>query len=395
MRPVGERGQGQGGEAEGLDGGADAEHPAAPAADQAGAGERGGEVAGGHRDERPPGRDRAEPEALLQGDGDDEHEAAEAREVGEGDAQAAPHLGDAQQGRRHQRGAAALLGAALDDGEGGGQDGEQAEQHPGPERPAGGAALHQRDEQGEQGGGEQDGAGHVDPGGPGGTALRDVAERRHHGEQCERHVEQEDRAPAGAEQVGGNEHPAEHLADHDRDAADRAVDAERAAAGGALGGGGDGAEHLRDQQRGRGALGGPGGDQGPRVGGEAAGQRGEGERGGADHEQSAAAEDVAEAPAEDEQHGEGDAVAGGDQFEDGGPGGQVLVDGRQGDVDDEEVEHRQEGPEQDGDQPGGAEGGAAGGGAVVGGGGADGRGGGGELSGHGSYDPLRRTRVPE
>ncbi len=123
-----------------------------------------------------------------------------------------------------------------------------------------------------------------------------------------------------------------------------------------MGGGGDGAEDLGDQQGGRRALGGPGGDQAPCAGGEAAGERGHGEGGRADHEEPAPAEEVAESSAEDEEHGEGDAVPGGDQFQDGGAGREVVVDGRQGDIHYEEVKHREERPEQDGDQSGCTEG---------------------------------------
>ncbi len=295
-------------------------------------------------------------QALLEGDRDDEHEAAEAAEVGEGDAEAAPHLGDAQQGGRHQRGAAEALGPTLDQGEGGGEHGEQGEQQPGPQRPAGGAALHQWHQQGEQGGGEQDRPGDVDLGALRGAALRDEAQGEDEGEQGEGDVQQEDRAPAGAEEVRGDQHPAEHLPDDHRDAADRAVDREGAPAPGAVGGGGDGAEDLGDQQGGRRALGGPGGDQAPCSGGESAGERGHGEGGRSDHEEAAPAEDVPESSAEDEEDGEGDAVPGGDQLQDGGPGTEVVVDGRQGDIHYEEVKHREERPEQDGDQSGCTEG---------------------------------------
>ena len=75
------------------------------------------------------------------------------------------------------------------------------------------------------------------------------------------------------------------------------------------------------------------------------------EGGHAAQEQPAAPEGVAEPPAEDQQHGVRDGVAGDDHLQSGGAGVQVAVDGGQGDVDDEEVDHRQGRAEQQVNSP--------------------------------------------
>ena len=59
---------------------------------------------------------------------------------------------------------------------------------------------------------------------------------------------------------------------------------------------------------------------------------------------------VAEPAAEDEQDGVRESVARDDQFEQCGARGQVLVDRRQGDIDDEEVDERQGRTDQHGEQ---------------------------------------------
>ena len=84
--------------------------------------------------------------------------------------------------------------------------------------------------------------------------------------------------------------------------------------------------------------------------GQAAGQRGEGEAGQAGLEQPLVAQDAAQARAGHQQDGVGDDVAGGDHLQAGAGGVQLLVDARQGDVDDGAVQQRHEVADQDGGQ---------------------------------------------
>jgi hypothetical protein len=121
--------------------------------------------------------------------------------------------------------------------------------------------------------------------------------------------------------------PPEQLAHHGAHSSGGAVEAERGGAPLAVRGGLDGGQHLGEHQGGRGALGGPGQYQDQRGRGEAAGQRGHGERGQADDEQPAPAEGVAEPAAEDQQQRVGDAIGGDHQFQRGRGGVQGGVDG--------------------------------------------------------------------
>lgn len=119
----------------------------------------------------------------------------------------------------------------------------------------------------------------------------------------------------------------------------------------------DGGQHLRQHQRGGGPLCHARPDERPGGRREAAGERGEPERRHADQEEPPSAEHVPEPPAEDEQHGVREPVPGDDQLQQRRSGGQVVVDGGQGDVDDEEVDQGERRPEQHGEQAERAEGG--------------------------------------
>ncbi|GAA4986065.1 hypothetical protein GCM10023317_11410 [Actinopolymorpha pittospori] len=101
-------------------------------------------------------------------------------------------------------------------------------------------------------------------------------------------------------------------------------------------------EHLRGEQCGRRALDDPGDDQRGAVGRQPTGDRGECEQGHADDEESPTAEDVAEATAQDEAGTVCEAVARDDPLDRGGGGVKVALSGRDGHVDDEEVEDRDE-----------------------------------------------------
>ena len=76
------------------------------------------------------------------------------------------------------------------------------------------------------------------------------------------------------------------------------------------------------------------GEAAQRVGGEEADH--------ADQEQPAAAVEVAEAAAGDQEHGVGGGIAGDDELQFGRVGAEGGMDRRQADVDDEEVDRRQQ-----------------------------------------------------
>jgi hypothetical protein len=179
----------------------------------------------------------------------------------------------------------------------------------------------------------------------GGNQPRDQHGRDH----PDRHVHQEHRAPGGAEQVGADQQPADHLAEH-RAAGERGgVDAERAGAGRAAELPLDDAEDLRDHRGGAGALHQARRDQRAGARGEPARQRRGGEGAEPGEEQVAVPQQVAEAGAGDQQHRVADRVAGDHQLQRRTGRVQPGVDGGDGDVDDGHVEQRHELP---GDQDG-------------------------------------------
>src|SRR5262249_23226812 len=156
------------------------------------------------------------------------------------------------------------------------------------------------------------------------------------------YVDKEDGPPAQAEQVGLDEQPAQDDARERGGAVDDAEDGEGPAALVGREGDLDEGQDLREQQgRGR-PLEQPGGDERGGAQGKAAQGRGQGEPGDPDQEDALAAVDVAEPAAGDQAEGVGQAVAGDDQLDLGVAGAGVGLDGRQGQVDDEEVEHAQE-----------------------------------------------------
>ena len=156
-----------------------------------------------------------------------------------------------------------------------------------------------------EGAGER--AGQVEPAGLA-LGLGEEARGEEGGEQADRHVDEEGPAP-----VHLGEPAAEDQADGGAGAGHRGVDGEGAVAlraggegrgdQGQRGGGGErGAEALQDARA----------EQHRLVLGEAAEQRGDGEDGDADHEHPAAAEEVAEPAAEQQQAAEGERVGGDD-----------------------------------------------------------------------------------
>src|SRR6266540_3567569 len=185
-------------------------------------------------------------------------------------------------------------------------------------------------------------AGQVQPAPAGDVVGGDQARHQQRGRQAHRHVDQEHRPPGGAEQVGADQHAADHLADHGAAGQGGRVDAERAGAGGAGELPLDDAEDLGDHQRGAGALHEARAHQRAGVGCQPAGQRRDREGGQPREEDVAVPSQVAEPRAGDEQHRVGDGVARDHQLDRRAGGVQLRVDGRVGHVDDGDVEQRHE-----------------------------------------------------
>ena len=166
------------------------------------------------------------------------------------------------------------------------------------------------------------------------------------GEDADRHVDQEDAAPAP---VGGD-HAAEDRTERRRHAGDRPPDPERHAAIAA-------AEALPEQRQRRGehdrpadALAAPGHDQHHRVLGHAAQQRAQGEDDQADLEQQLPAIPVGEHARGQQQRGEGQGVGVEHPLHVGEAGMQPVLDGGLGHHDDRDVEQQHEHPRADRDQ---------------------------------------------
>lgn len=143
--------------------------------------------------------------------------------------------------------------------------------------------------------------------------ARHPAGARRQADQAERHVDEEDHAPAGAEDVALDEQGADDRADDGRQAHDRAEQAE-----GPL-------QHAQADER----AGRPG--QGAR-------RRGEGEAGSADQERAPAAEGVAQPDAGDEQDGQRERVAGAQPLQEGLAPAEALADGGAADLGDRRVD---------------------------------------------------------
>ena len=218
-----------------------------------------------------------------------------------------------------------------------GQAGPDQRPHPG--RPAELTALEQRVDDGDQRASQQHRPGQVGP------ACRRVPGLGHQtdaGDQragSHRHVDEEDRAPAPAEQVRLGQHSAEEQPDRGGDAEHRPVDAERLSSFLPGEDGAERGEHLRRHGRGGGTLHDAGGDQfraGHRQPGAQARQP---EQPGAEKEQALVPEQVAEVPGDDERRRERQHVPGHHPFQLRGVGVQVTTDGRQRHVDDRHVDH--------------------------------------------------------
>jgi hypothetical protein len=155
-------------------------------------------------------------------------------------------------------------------------------------------------------------------------------------------VDQEDRPPAEPGDIGLNERAADQLRGDRGEAERRAEIADGARAFALREGDPDNREHLRVHQRRRQPLQDARCDQHRRAGRQPAQRGGDGEADHPDDEQLLAPIQVAEPPPRDQQDGEGQAVARHHQFQILRAGPKFGVHGRQGNVDDEEIERRQE-----------------------------------------------------
>lgn len=166
-----------------------------------------------------------------------------------------------------------MLAALLDDPQGR-EDGQAGrEDEPDPGRPAEAAPLEQRVGDGYEGRGQERRADDVRAAGGALACLGDEASAGAERDERDRHVDQEDGAPAPAEEIRAREQPAEHEPKGGREAEDRPVEAEYLAP--FLGGEdrSEGGQDLRDHRRRYGSLDNASRDQLTRVlrepGGEA------------------------------------------------------------------------------------------------------------------------------
>ena len=208
------------------------------------------------------------------------------------------------------------------------------------------AGAGQAVDQGEQAAGAEDGARDVELA-RAGLGLLEEPRRQQSGDQADRHVDQEGQAPA----VVGVEHahvepgqPAtEDQADGRTGAGHRGVHRERTGtrrAGRERGG--DQRQGGRRGERRAETLQAPGAQQQDLALGETTEQRGDGEDGQAGHEDLAAAVEVAQSAAEEQQAAEGEGVAGDDPGEVRAGHVEVSADVGQSDVRDRGVEHHHE-----------------------------------------------------
>jgi hypothetical protein len=259
------------------------------------------------------------------------------------------------QRRWHQRNTPTLLGPALDDHHRGGRHERHREQRPDPRRPVQHASLGERDEQRDDRDAEQRRTGQVHRGWTRGTGRRDVAPREGQHGDADRNVHQEDRPPREPGDVGMHDQTAQQLAHRGGDATDRRVQADRPRTAVTVQGGLERRDHLRLAQGGRQPLGDPRGDQHSDVRRDAAEQRGNREPDDAGNEQALPPDRIPEATTDDEHQRICGAVAGDHQLEHGCRGVQGRVHRGQRDIDDEEVEYRQERSAEQDDQPDGAQ----------------------------------------
>jgi hypothetical protein len=336
--------------AHGVDQSAGHHDAAAEAGQQAGRHQRRPEEGQGERQQDHSGAQGAQAGAVLERERVDEHEAAEGGEEGQPDQEAPAHAGRRQQRGRDQRHAAGRLDRPFGADEGESAQRAEHQQGDGPPGPAERAALGQRDQEAQERCAEQQRAPGVDGGRVGRARVGDDTAGHQQPDDPDRHVDQEDRAPLRPGDVGRDQQPAQQLAGRAGDAAGGSVQTQRPVAGVAGGGGLDRGEDLREHQGCGRSLEGAERDEEIDVRRQAAREGGQREGRHPCEEQPSSSEGVAQAAPDNEEDGVGDGVAGHHQLEHAGRGLEVPVDGRERDVDDEEVGDREEHADEDGDE---------------------------------------------
>ena len=263
-----------------------------------------------------PGPQRAVAEPRLQVDREAEQEPA----VGDHEQRHRRQPGQqprcAEHRHRQQRVAAARSNEPFDVEEDGHQREPAADAG---ERPRGPVLLvpqHQRQHhQAHRGHGHQQArAGRAAGSGPGASAGITRGSSKQDREP-DRHVDQEDRPPRRPEQVGGHQHPADHLPGDEARGQHRGVGAQRPRPRGPAEPQLDHGHDLRHHRRRARALHEPGRDQHADVRREPAGKRGEREPADAEQEHPPPADQVAQPRPGDQQHRVADGVPGDDELQ--------------------------------------------------------------------------------
>ncbi len=203
-------------------------------------------------------------------------------------------------------------------------------------------AQHQREHDREDGRDRDGQPSHVNAPGAARRVAGDDARGHEQDGQADGDVDEEDGAPAAAEQVRVHQQAAEDLARDEAGGQHRGIGAQRP---GPVRPGEtrlDDAHDLRHRGGGSRALDEPRGDEHRDAGREPAHGRAEGENDDAREEHLAASSQVTEPGSGDEQHGVAHCVAGHDELKLGPGGVQGPADGRQRDVHDRDVEQSHE-----------------------------------------------------
>ena len=285
---------------------------------------------------------RRDAKAFLLVDAEQEIESGGEKEQGpDQDPAAEGRYG--QQPDIHQRHAAAPAQPVFIPQEPGGEQRRHAEHGEDPQRPAEIASLRQWQHDRGQGQGAEHGAAAVQAHGLPAAGLRQHDPGRAQRGQADRQLQQEHRPPAQAEGTPLHQRAAGELPDRRGHAHHDAVRAHGARQGAFLGiKGAQRGEHLRhDHCRGQ-PLHHPPGQQPGRRDGDAAHQGTQGEHRHPGQEHPAPAIQIAQPAAGDQEHRVGPGIAGDDQLKFGRRGPETLMDRRQSDVDDEEIDRRQE-----------------------------------------------------
>ena len=170
------------------------------------------------RDQRQAGVDGAEALAELQVEAEGQHQPDHPGEEHERGREARRERALAEQAHGHQRRDPLALAAALERDEGGERERAGGDRDEGPGGPARFAAFDQRVDEQAHGERDEHGAAEVERRRSLGPGLRQELERAGEGDQAERHVDEEDRAPAEAEQVAVGQRTAEDGAEHGAEA---------------------------------------------------------------------------------------------------------------------------------------------------------------------------------